>query len=183
MDQQRLAYLKAMEIPVWELRGAAPDTPRPSQPAESPQLREQSPAQTRPQPQVRPQPEPRSHAGRLHIGPGDGGTLMVCAGQGASTSPLACDIARAVQDVPVWAWPRDDNDGPTAAEAVGESLFTCLVVFGHALAERLFGAEPPGHIGSARVCVVDDLDTLRRSGDARRQLWARLCAGGVVTPR
>lgn len=153
MDDSRLAYLAALEIPVWVSRHSSP-------------LINEKPT-----------------AERIHVGPGTGGTLMICAGREQSSSNLASDIARVFPEAPVWAWPEFESAGVTAAEAIQESLFTCLVVFGHALAERLFVAEVPEQLGPARVVVADDLDVLLHVPGARLKLWQQLCAGGVVTER
>jgi len=119
-------------------------------------------------------PEP----GRLVVGPGSGSTLLVCAAPAASGGRLAADIARAIGSEPVWAWPdpKGDPGRPGVEEAVGDGLFTRLLVFGEDLARELFGAEAPRIVGSAAVAVLPDLDELAVSGSARRTLW-RLIVG------
>jgi len=117
---------------------------------------------------------------RLVVGPGEGGDLLVCAAPDASSSKLAADIARALGGDPVWAWPDPTGDPaqPTVEEAVGERLFTQLLVFGETLAHALFGAAPPGVVGSSAVHVAPELDELAVRGSAKRALW-RLIGGGA----
>jgi DNA polymerase III psi subunit len=150
-EQQRLAYLEALDITAWVPRTqAAPGD-------------------------VNDCPE------RVRLGPGTGSMLMICERPDQSSGVLASDIARVFPDTPVWSWPDDSVNGPTVAEAVQESLFTGLVVFGRALAERLLGAEVPERLGPARVLVADDFETLGASAGARRELWRQLCSGGMVS--
>lgn len=115
---------------------------------------------------------------RLVIGPGAGSTLLVCPGPEAIAGKLAADIARAVGNDPVWAWPDPDAgaQGPTLAEAVGDRLFTRLLVFGESLAGAVFGASAPEVMGSSAVGVAPALDDLDASAEARRALW-RLIRG------
>ena len=149
-EQQRLAYLEALDIAAWVPRSqAAPG-------------------------------DVRSCQERVRLGPGTGSLLMICDRPDQSSGVLASDIARVFADMPVWSWPDDAATGPTVTEAVQESLFTGLVVFGRALAERLLGPDVGERLGPARVIVADDLETLEVSAGARRQLWQQLCSGGMV---
>lgn len=114
-------------------------------------------------------------------GPGSGATLFVCASREQSATRLASDIARALAEPPVWAWPDDSDAGASVVETVRASLFTGLVVFGLDLAGRVLGPERPQRLETATVLVADDLDVLSGSAGARRALWRQMCAGGVVT--
>lgn len=150
-ESQRLAYLEALDIPVWVPRG-----------------------QARP-PAVDPGP------GCVRLGPGTGSTILICARPEQSSGSLASDIARSLAPPPVWAWPDESGDGMTVADAVQESLCTGLIVFGRALAERLLGSEMSDRVGPARVLIADDLEVLAGSAGARRELWRKLCAEGMVS--
>jgi DNA polymerase III psi subunit len=151
IEQQRLAYLQALDIPVWLPRTQGPSS------------------------------APTSLPHRVRLGPGTGSTLVVCDQPDQSSSILASDIARALEGAPVWAWPDDSASGLTLEEAVQDRLFTGLVVFGPGLAERLLGGAITERLGPARVLVADELDTLGGSAVARRELWRRLCLGGLVS--
>ena len=149
-DRQRLAYLEALEIPVWVSRG------HPAVAADMPAVE------------------------AIQRGPGTSATLLICGHRDQSSSPLSSDIARVLPDTPVWAWPSEPATGQSVGDTVQEALFTAVLVFGHALAGRLFGATLPERVGSARIVVAEDLDTLGNSPDSRRELWRQLCAGGMV---
>ena len=84
---------------------------------------------------------PPPERGALVVGPGGGSTLLVCHGPEASSDRLAADIARAIGDEPVWAWPAADGGAeyPGVEEAVARGLFTRLLVFGEHLARELPG--------------------------------------------
>jgi len=117
---------------------------------------------------------------RLVIGPGAGSTLLVCPGPEAIAGRLAADIVRAVGSDPVWAWPDPDaaTQGPTLADAVGDRLFTRLMVFGESLADALFGGPAPEVLGSSAVGVAPGLDDLAERPEARRALWRLICGRG-----
>jgi DNA polymerase III psi subunit len=151
IEQQRLAYLKALDIAVW--------LPRTQQPSN----------------------EAHCLPCCVRLGPGTGETLVVCDRPDQSSGSLASDIVRSLGGVPVWAWLDDSASGLSLAEAVQDRLFTGLIVFGHGLAERLLGDAIPERLGPARVLVTDDIDTLGRSAGARRELWRQLCLGGLVS--
>lgn len=121
---------------------------------------------------------PEPGPGRLVVGPGDGSTLLVCATPEACADKLAADIVRALGRDPVWAWPDPDGqpDRPTIEQAVGDRLFTRLLVFGEGLARELFGRKPPEVLHSAAVRVAPDLSELAVRGTAKQALW-RLIAG------
>mgnify|MGYP001554147382 FL=1 len=110
---------------------------------------------------------------RLVVGPGEGGDLLVCAAPDASGSKLAADIARALGNDPVWAWPDPDDDAarPTVDEAVADRLFTRLLVFGEELAHALFGPKAPDVLRSSAVRIVPGMDELAVRGSAKQALW------------
>jgi len=147
-ETRRRAYLEAMGFDVWVSKQAAAAVEAGAGPA------------------------------RLVIGPGAGSTLLVCPGPEAIAGRLAADIVRTVGSDPVWAWPDPDaaTRGPTLAEAVGDRLFTRLVIFGESLAAALLGAPAPEVLGSSAVAVAPGLDDLAASPEARRALW-RLIRG------
>lgn len=151
MDPLRLAYLRALDIPVWLPRGQLPENAVMFE--------------------------------RIRLGPGQGEVLLICDRQEEASSTLFSDIARALPVAPVWGWPDGSGSGLTVGDAVAEALFTGLVIFGHALADRLLGPNAPDRLGSARVLVTDDLGTLSSSASARRELWRRMCAEGLVKTR
>ncbi|MEJ2384709.1 MAG: hypothetical protein P8Y54_09965 [Xanthomonadales bacterium] len=114
---------------------------------------------------------------RLVVGPGAGGDLLICAAPDASSGKLAADIARALGDDPVWAWPDPEGDlaCPTVDEAVADRLFTRLLVFGEELARDLFGPESPEVLGSAAVRVAPAMDELAVRGNAKQAFWRLIC--------
>jgi len=152
-DARRLAYLQALDIPVWVRRDhASPVTAAASRAA-----------------------APDAAVPRLDVTPGESGLLLICRTQQEAASPLACDIARSVRRNPGWAWPAPAETATSLAEAVSEHLFTGLVIFGADLARSLLGADRPDRIGQARLWVVDGLERLADSGPARRAFWRFLC--------
>lgn len=149
IDPRNLAYLEAMEIPLWVPREQAAEAPS-------------------------------SLCAEIQLGPGSSGILLICDGQDLPASPLAHDIVRVLPETPVWAWPADPGTGQSVAAAVGECLFTRLLVFGGGLAEQLFGKPLPDRVGPARLMVTDDLGRLASHPAARKDLWKTLCQGGLV---
>ncbi|HSM68298.1 MAG TPA: hypothetical protein VK830_01185 [Xanthomonadales bacterium] len=107
----------------------------------------------------------------LQLGPGKGPLLLLCAGVSESSSHLAADIARALRCEPIWGWPAPDDEGRGVAEAVGDGLFTHLLVFGSETEAALFGGPAPESLGSARVLRVATLQALAADPDERRGLW------------
>jgi hypothetical protein len=153
MDPLRLRYLEALGVQAWVSRNRSADAPRS---ATGPALR---------------------------LGPGEGGCLFVCERAEQSGGRLAADVARACREQPVWSWPEADRGAPLIGEAVRERLFTAVIVFGEALAGELFGASVPDTLGSARVVVAPDLDTLAVDPGARRACWSALRRAGVTGAR
>jgi len=152
LDSRRQSYLDAMGITTWVLRD--PGRCVGAAPAAEPVLK---------------------------LGPGNGGTLMVCADGTEAASSLASDISRALCGVPVWAWPVTAGDGcVTLEQAVGERLFTSVAIFGAALAASFFPRTPPDRVQTAKLVYLPSLPDLERDGDARRGLWLELCRAGIV---
>lgn len=122
------------------------------------------------------QKPPAADRSRLIIGPGSGGTLLVCSQAEDSASPLAGDICRCLGDNPVWAWPDREGSAQSLAleNAIDEFLFTRVLLFGQPLASRLFSGPIEKVMGSARIMLVPDLDDLKVSAGARRDLWRQL---------
>jgi DNA polymerase III psi subunit len=119
-------------------------------------------------------PEP-SDALRLRIQPGGGDALLVCDEAPVPGDPLADDIARALNGKAVWAWPDPGGtDGIPLEDAIGQHLFTRVVLFGSVLASRLFESDTPLVIGSARIVPASGFAELAASGEARRTFWKQL---------
>lgn len=155
MTTDQLAYLEALGVPVWARKELVDGQDRAA--ADHGQF----PAGVR-------------------LGPGSGQFLLLCSGATETAGRLASDIARAMGGQPVWAWPVDGEPGQPVAEAVGEHLFTTLLVFGSGVGRRVFGAAAPGSVGSARVLVAPGMDELAGDPAARRSLWHMLCSKNLV---
>lgn len=110
----------------------------------------------------------------LQLGPGKGPLLLLCAAVSESSSQLAADIARALRCEPVWGWPAPDGEGDGVAAAVGDGLFTHLLVFGNETESALFGGPAPETLASARVLRAASLPVLAAEPDERRGLWRAL---------
>ena len=118
----------------------------------------------------------------LHVGPGSGSLLLICAGPELTATPLAADLARSLLAPPVWAWPDlDESAGVPLAEAVAERLLTAVVVFGQDLSMRLFAGAAPRNLGSACIVVLPALQELLSDPQARRNCWRALLAAGLTT--
>lgn len=119
-------------------------------------------------------------AALLRLGPGEGAALFVCADATLAARPLAADLERALRQAPVWAWPDADEAALSVHSAIGERLFTAVVVFGEQLAQRLFGGSVPESSGSARIVVVADIEQLEANDLARRACWQAFTARGII---
>jgi len=113
---------------------------------------------------------------RLLFSPGESGTLLVCNSPEASVTRFAGDVARALGTRPVWAWPDPDGgqESRTMGEAIGQYLFTRVILFGSTLGRQLFEAAVPEVVGSARIIVAPELDDLQDRGVAKQAFWRRL---------
>ena len=154
MDAQRLAYLDAMGIDVWQPRGAGTESvEEPSEPG-------------------------------ITVSAGDGDILCVVASKADTALELARGIGSAMRCPPVWAWPSDsDTESLTPADAVREKMLTQVLVFGKELAGQVLGENAPEVISTARVHVVPGLEELARDKDAKRQLWRLMNENGIAASR
>ena len=120
---------------------------------------------------------------RWVVGPGSGSTLLLCRTAEESGSRLAADIGRSLGGNPVWAWPdpAGRQEYPSLNTTIDQYLFTQVLLFGHALADKAFKSSVPDVLGSASVRVTADLDELAVDGLARRELWQ--CLSGALTDR
>ena len=161
-------YLAELGIDAWVLRGrgaALQPGVVADGPAAEPPARDEAQA-----------PAGREQPG-LCIGPGDSRLLLVCARPEEAATPIAADIARSLDSVPVWAWCSAAGGQPeTTLEAVvRERLFTRIVSFG--VDAGGIGAElTDGCIGTAQWLAAESIPVLAGSAAARRALWASLCA-------
>jgi len=119
---------------------------------------------------------PEAESNSLHIQPGEGDTLLVCASPDAATSVFAGDVTRALGDRVVWAWPDPESrpESVTLEVAVGQFLFTQAVLFGRGLMRHVFKGDAPVVLGSARLLVTAELDDLAGSGTAKREFWHQI---------
>jgi hypothetical protein len=113
---------------------------------------------------------------RLVLQPGNGRTLLICQVPEETAHRLAGDIARVLDQDVVWAWPDPDGREETVSlkEAIGQHLFTRVVVFGPALASRVCKGEVPDVIGSASFLFTRDIGELAVSGSAKQAFWEQL---------
>lgn len=113
---------------------------------------------------------------RLVLQPGNGRTLLICQAPEETAHRLAGDIARAMDQDVVWAWPDPGGREESASlkEAIGQHLFTRVVVFGPALANRVCTGEAPEVIGSASILVTGAVGELAVSGSAKQAFWEQL---------
>ena len=154
LNSRQQAYLDAMDIGVWCLRETAST-----------------------------ETFDAHEAPGLKLGPGGGGILLVCTADTDSASRLANDISRALGSVPAWAWPHADASAVKLDNAVEENLYTTVAIFGSDLAERLFGAELPVSLNSAKLVLLPAMQDLQTGAEARRVLWTTLCRSGMVIAR
>ncbi len=120
-------------------------------------------------------PEPDSN--RLLLQPGEGDTLLICNLPDFAAGPFAGDVARALGGSVVWAWPDPEGlpESPVLEDAVGQYLFTRVVLFGAGPAKRMFKGEVPMVVGSARILVADSLEILAVDGAAKLAFWQQVC--------
>jgi hypothetical protein len=118
---------------------------------------------------------------RWVVGPGAGGTLLLCRTADESGTRLAADIGRSLGGDPVWAWPdpQGRREFPSLKDTIEQYLFTQVLLFGPALTSLAFKGSAPEVLGSASVQVIADLDELAVDGMARRKLWQ--CLSQITT--
>ena len=160
---RRNAYLHALGIDVWVPRAGADKAtfvhPEPGAVSEL----------------------PVSLAHGLHIGPGDGNTLLLCNGPAEAATQLAADIARCLDGEPVWSWPvpAEAEPGISLQQAIEQRLFTRVLVFGQELGgfvSELASGSDAQVIASARILRTRSITELAGSPVAKRTLWSELCA-------
>jgi hypothetical protein len=124
-----------------------------------------------------PPPKP----GQLVIQPGSGDTLLLCQQPEETAGRLAGDIARALAQGGVWAWPDQGgySESTSLEQAIACHLFTRVVVFGEGLAREIFKADVPPVIGSASILVVDTMDEITVRGSAKQALWKHLSGSSL----
>ena len=145
------AYLEAMDIAVWSLRQpASPETGI-----------------------------AKNHV-QLKLGPGNAGSLLICAADTDSAARLANDISRTLGSSPVWAWPSDDTGTVDLPSAVEDKLFTTVAIFGEELAMQMFEGELPAHLNSAKLVLLPSMQDIQNMAESRRTLWATLCRSGML---
>jgi hypothetical protein len=154
-----------MGIPVWVSRTAQGE--RPGQDSRTDQA----------------QPLAVEQAAGLQLGPGKGAVLLLCASVNEPSGVLATDLARALGNNAVWAWPAAGEHGTRPEAAVAEGLFTHLLVLGKNVDAAVFGGKTPESLGAAAVLRVDSLDELAASERSKRALWETLCSHGLVAGR
>lgn len=159
-EAQRLAYLKALEIPVWGLR-----------------------TDKWPEAQCELAPEVISEPVRLGVSAGSSGVLLVCDRQELPASALGSDLARVLAEPPVWAWPQVSPGGEELMDLVQAQLSTAVLIFGKDLAQRLLGSECPQQVGQARIRILPRLDQLSQRTGACREMWAALGEMALVRAR
>ena len=112
----------------------------------------------------------------LFFQPGEGSTLLICDAPEATATRIAGDIARALAGKVVWAWPDPEGSpqSPTLDQAIGQYLFTRVVVFGDYLARKVFRGDAPLVTGSASITISVGLDELAVRGNAKQVLWKQI---------
>jgi len=150
-DSLQQAYLDAMDIPVWNLRGSVSTRAGEVQ-----------------------------GCTYLKLGPGSSRVLLICEADVDSAGRLANDINRTLGGTPVWAWPCEDDVGVNLGSAIEENLFTTVAIFGNALAGQLFDGELPAHLNTANLVSLPSMQEIQNQAEARRLLWARLCRSGML---
>jgi len=117
---------------------------------------------------------------RLILQPGDGKTLLFCRKPEDTAQRFAADVLRALSHDAVWAWPDPEgqNANLTLDQAIGQQLFTRVILFGDELVRRVFTGEPPDVMGSARVLVTLPVEELAVRGHAKQTFWHQLSETG-----
>ena len=116
------------------------------------------------------------------IGPGLGQTLLLCECQEEASSRLASDIARCLDEAPVWGWKEatpiragTEESGLGLETAIRDRLFTRVLIFG-AAAES--SQDQSSLVGSARVIRAVSLAELGSKPEHKRKLWSQLVTHG-----
>lgn len=191
-EGQRLQYLEAMGIQVWVSRERAKSIKMPAMNTPAIHVPDQpekggQPEFSKPATQLR-NSRASVRRGSLEIGPGSGSTLLLCSRPEDAALPLASDIARCLDEAPVWGWLLQSNDGQGKAEtgftlerAIDERLFTRVLLFcSDSMASQAGKVEV---LGSARIIYAPSLAELARQADHKRRLWTQLLTHGWCSPR
>ena len=122
---------------------------------------------------------------RYTIGPGSGQTLLLCRQREEASSKLASDIARCLDEAPVWGWrsvavtgAEGGPEGQDLETAIRDRLFTRVLVFDDA---ALAGNNQSEVMGSARIIHAPLLAELASNPQHKRRLWSHLLASGWCT--
>lgn len=186
-EGQRLQYLEAIGIQAWISR----DRPL-VQVAGEPDFEDQpecgSPvtASTLPGQQQGDQISARPPS--FEIGPGSASTLLLCTRPEDAATPLASDIARCLDEAPVWGWLSQDHGETDTAEtaislerAISERLFTRVLLFcGDATAHQVGKVEV---LSSAHIIYAPPIAELANHPAHKRRLWMQLLSHGWCTRR
>ncbi len=127
------------------------------------------------------------------IGPGSGQTLLLCARREDTALPVANDIARCLDQAPVWGWlaqnsnamesaPADSaHTGLSLERAIKEHMFTRVLLFSNESSAHLAGKDLV--LGSARIIHAPALADLASTPAHKRTLWLQLTANGWCAPK
>jgi hypothetical protein len=168
-EARRLQYLDALGIDAWVSRSSS-----------ARQMQQPVPATVAlAEPEVR---VPSLAAASYIIGPGSGQTLLLCNRPEEAASKLASDIARCLDEVPVWGWQTPaavaagaGDPGLSLETAIRDRLFTRVLLFGAAAKPTAGTSEV---IGCARIIHAPALAELGQSPQHKRSLWLQLVANG-----
>lgn len=187
-EAQRLQYLQAMGIEPWisRARAARMGVMQQNTAVEEPDA-DLSPGSPPQHADQRADLAPASRESRYIIGPGSGRTLLLCESPEQAASTLASDIARCLDEVPVWAW-RTPSGRQAATEqvsftlesAIEDRLFTRVLLFSGAAGRK---SADPEVIGSARIIRAPALPELASNPQQKRALWLQLVQYGWAARR
>jgi len=117
------------------------------------------------------------------IGPGGGSILLLCNRPEDTAAQLASDVARCLNEPPVWGWLSQGQSGSGAAEtglslerAIDERLFTRVLLFCADSTAAEVGKDEV--LGSARIIYAPPIAELARNPEAKRRLWMQLLTHG-----
>jgi hypothetical protein len=184
-EVQRLQYLEAMGIKAWISRERASvrasqgledghfEKPRHEQKSTAaPDLASQNPGTVA-----------AAGPASFVIGPGSGQTLLLCGRREDAALPVSSDIARCLDEAPVWGWLSQPGAGPGAEatglsleRAINERLFTRVLMFSSDFAAGEQGNDEVK--GSARIIHAPPLAELANQPAHKRRLWQQLTANG-----
>jgi hypothetical protein len=113
------------------------------------------------------------------LGPGKSSTLFLCDQSAAAATPIAADISRSLDCEPVWSWPAQDDakNAMPLKQAIGEGLFTRVLIFGADLLSQ-DDSQDDEIMASARILRTETIRVLTDNARARQQLWSQLAGNG-----